>query len=82
MVANWCVLSDVGALLFRFYGFFSIITSFLAKKLIMDGIEELYKQFGILADAKDKASEVSVFILSSAGSCIFTWLQTCKMVFW
>lgn len=31
----------------------------------MAGVEDLYKQFGILADAKEKAGEVSLIELSS-----------------
>jgi hypothetical protein len=28
----------------------------------MDGVEHLYKSFGVLADAKDKAGEVSIIV--------------------
>ena len=38
---------------------FSFVRSFLARYFNMAGVEELYKQFGILADAKEKAGEVS-----------------------
>ena len=33
----------------------------MAPRLSMAGVEELYKQFGILADAKEKAGEVREF---------------------
>ena len=37
---------------------FSFVRSFLAWYFSMAGVEELYKQFGILADANEKAGEV------------------------